>query len=142
MFLTKEKAQAHIDSRRQEGGHVRPLQGRHPMFVMGVNHETYDSSMNFVSNASCTTNCLAPSPGAARQLGHITTDGLTTVHSTTATQKTGPLQKDWRGGRALRQHHPLLHRRRQAVGKVIPSLNGKLTGMSMRVPPWMSPWWT
>ena len=108
-----------------------------PTFVMGVNHETYDSSMNFVSNASCTTNCLAPIAKVLNDNWGITDGLMTTVHSTTATQKTvdGPSLKDWRGGRAAAGNIiPSSTGAAKAVGKVIPSLNGKLTGMSMRVP--------
>jgi glyceraldehyde 3-phosphate dehydrogenase len=107
------------------------------MFVMGVNHTTYNTSMNFVSNASCTTNCLAPIAKVLHDNFGITEGLMTTVHSTTATQKTvdGPSKKDWRGGRAAAGNIiPSSTGAAKAVGKVIPSLNGKLTGMSMRVP--------
>ena len=108
-----------------------------PMFVMGVNQDTYTSDMTFVSNASCTTNCLAPIAKVLHDHFGIADGLMTTVHSTTATQKTvdGVSVKDWRGGRAASGNIiPSSTGAAKAVGKVIPSLNGKLTGMSMRVP--------
>jgi glyceraldehyde 3-phosphate dehydrogenase len=108
-----------------------------PMFVMGVNHRSYDPSMNFVSTASCTTNCLAPLAKVINDEFGIEMGLMTTVHSITATQKTvdGSSKKDWRGGRAASGNIiPSSTGAAKAVGKVIPSLNGKLTGMSMRVP--------
>ena len=108
-----------------------------PMFVMGVNHNDYESSMDIVSNASCTTNCLAPIAKILNDKFGIATGLMTTVHSTTATQKTvdGKSAKDWRGGRAASTNIiPSSTGAAAAVGKVIPELNGKLTGMSMRVP--------
>ena len=108
-----------------------------PMFVMGVNQDTYTSDMTFVSNASCTTNCLAPVAKVLHDNFGIADGLMTTVHSTTATQKTvdGPSVKDWRGGRAAAGNIiPSSTGAAKAVGKVIPSLNGKLTGMSFRVP--------
>ena len=107
------------------------------MFVMGVNNDTYTSDMKFVSNASCTTNCLAPIAKVLNDAFGITYGLMTTVHSVTATQKTvdGVSVKDWRGGRAASGNIiPSSTGAAKAVGKVIPALNGKLTGMSMRVP--------
>ena len=114
-----------------------PSKDATPMFVMGVNQNTYTKDMQFVSNASCTTNCLAPIAKVLNDKFGITDGLMTTVHSTTATQKTvdGPSMKDWRGGRAAAGNIiPSSTGAAKAVGKVIPSLNGKLPGMSMRVP--------
>jgi glyceraldehyde 3-phosphate dehydrogenase len=137
LFLTKEKAQGHLDAGAKKVIMSAPSKDDTPMFVMGVNNTTYDTSMNFVSNASCTTNCLAPIAKVLHDNFGITDGLMTTVHSTTATQKTvdGPSKKDWRGGRAAAGNIiPSSTGAAKAVGKVIPSLNGKLTGMSMRVP--------
>ena len=137
LFLTKEKAQGHLDAGAKKVIMSAPSKDDTPMFVMGVNNTTYDTSMNFVSNASCTTNCLAPIAKVLHDNFGITEGLMTTVHSTTATQKTvdGPSKKDWRGGRAAAGNIiPSSTGAAKAVGKVIPSLNGKLTGMSMRVP--------
>ena len=137
VFLTKESAQAHIDGGAKHVVMSAPSKDDTPMFVMGVNNHTYTSDMTFVSNASCTTNCLAPIAKVLNDNWGITEGLMTTVHSVTATQKTvdGPSLKDWRGGRAATGNIiPSSTGAAKAVGKVIPELNGKLTGMSMRVP--------
>ena len=137
LFLTKEKAQAHIDAGAKKVIMSAPSKDDTPMFVCGVNLDAYTSDMTFVSNASCTTNCLAPIAKVLNDKFGITEGLMTTVHSTTATQKTvdGPSLKDWRGGRAATGNIiPSSTGAAKAVGKVIPALNGKLTGMSMRVP--------
>ncbi len=137
LFLTKEKAQGHIDAGAKKVIMSAPSKDDTPMFVCGVNLDKYTSDMTFVSNASCTTNCLAPIAKVLNDNFGITDGLMTTVHSTTATQKTvdGPSLKDWRGGRAASGNIiPSSTGAAKAVGKVIPSLNGKLTGMSMRVP--------
>ena len=137
LFLTKEKAQGHIDAGAKKVVMSAPSKDDTPMFVCGVNLDKYTSDMTFVSNASCTTNCLAPIAKVLNDNWGITDGLMTTVHSTTATQKTvdGPSLKDWRGGRAAAGNIiPSSTGAAKAVGKVIPELNGKLTGMSMRVP--------
>ena len=137
VFLTKEKAQAHIDAGAKKVVMSAPSKDDTPMFVCGVNLDKYTPDMTFVSNASCTTNCLAPIAKVLNDKFGITDGLMTTVHSTTATQKTvdGPSLKDWRGGRAAAGNIiPSSTGAAKAVGKVIPELNGKLTGMSMRVP--------
>ena len=137
VFLTKEKSQGHIDAGAKHVVMSAPSKDDTPMFVMGVNNKTYTSDMTFVSNASCTTNCLAPIAKVLNDAFGIKDGLMTTVHSVTATQKTvdGPSMKDWRGGRAATGNIiPSSTGAAKAVGKVIPSLNGKLTGMSMRVP--------
>jgi glyceraldehyde 3-phosphate dehydrogenase len=137
VFLTKEKAQAHIDGGAKKVIMSAPSKDDTPMFVMGVNQNVYTKDMTFVSNASCTTNCLAPIAKVLDEAFGITDGLMTTVHSTTGTQKTvdGPSKKDWRGGRAAAGNIiPSSTGAAKAVGKVYPKLNGKLTGMSMRVP--------
>ena len=137
LFLTKEKAAGHIKAGAKHVVMSAPSKDDTPMFVMGVNHETYTSDMQVVSNASCPTNCLAPVAKVLNDNFGITDGLMTTVHSITATQKTvdGVSMKDWRGGRGASYNIiPSSTGAAKAVGKVIPSLNGKLTGMSMRVP--------
>ncbi len=137
LFLTKDKAQAHIDAGAKYVVMSGPSKDDTRMFVVGVNHNTYTKGEQFVSNASCTTNCLAPIAKVLNDKFGILEGLMTTVHSTTATQKTvdGPSAKDWRGGRAASGNIiPSSTGAAKAVGKVIPELNGKLTGMSMRVP--------
>jgi glyceraldehyde 3-phosphate dehydrogenase len=137
LFLTKEKAQAHIDAGAKYVVMSAPSSDDTPMFVCGVNDKKYVKGTQFVSNASCTTNCLAPVAKVLNDKFGMVEGLMTTVHSTTATQKTvdGPSAKDWRGGRAASGNIiPSSTGAAKAVGKVIPELNGKLTGMSFRVP--------
>jgi glyceraldehyde 3-phosphate dehydrogenase len=137
LFLSKDKVQAHLDAGAKKVIMSAPSKDDTPMFVMGVNHKSYKNDMNFVSNASCTTNCLAPIAKVLNDNFGILEGLMTTVHATTATQKTvdGPSAKDWRGGRGASQNIiPSSTGAAKAVGKVIPTLNGKLTGMSFRVP--------
>ena len=137
IFHEKAKAQAHIDAGAKKVVYTGPSKDDTPMFVCGVNLEKYTKDMNFVSNASCTTNCLAPLAKVVNDKFGITAGLMTTIHSTTATQLTvdGASKKDWRGGRAASGNIiPSSTGAAKAVGVVIPELNGKLTGMSMRVP--------
>ena len=135
--LTKELCQGHIDAGAKHVVMGAPSKDDTPMFVMGVNNGKYTSDMTFVSNASCTTNCLAPIAKVLNDKFGIVEGLMTTVHSVTPTQKLldGASLKDWRGGRAATGNIiPSSTGAAKAVGKVIPELNGKLTGMSMRVP--------
>lgn len=137
LFLSKESAQAHINAGAKKVILSAPSKDDTPMFVMGVNHNELTDDVKILSNASCTTNCLAPLAKVVHDNFGIVEGLMTTVHATTATQKTvdGPSAKDWRGGRsALNNIIPSSTGAAKAVGKVIPSLNGKLTGMSFRVP--------
>ena len=137
LFLSKDKAQGHIDAGAKYVVMSAPSKDDTRMYVCGVNHETYKKGEQFVSNASCTTNCLAPITKVLNDKFGVVEGLMTTVHATTATQKTvdGPSAKDWRGGRAAAGNIiPSSTGAAKAVGKVIPELNGKLTGMSFRVP--------
>ena len=137
-FTSLEKASAHLEAGAKKVVITAPAKGEGvPMFVMGVNENEYKKNMNIVSNASCTTNCLAPLAKIINDKFGIEEGLMTTVHSTTATQLTvdGPSKKDWRGGRAASTNIiPSSTGAAKAVGQVIPNLNGKLTGMSFRVP--------
>jgi glyceraldehyde 3-phosphate dehydrogenase len=136
IFLTSETAQGHIDAGAKKVVMSAPSKDDTRMFVMGVNDDTYNGEQ-FVSNASCTTNCLAPIAKVLNDNWGIKRGLMTTVHAATATQKTvdGPSKKDWRGGRGILENIiPSSTGAAKAVGKVIPELNGKLTGMAFRVP--------
>ncbi len=137
LFLTQETGQKHIDAGAKKVILSAPAKDDTPTFVMGVNHKSYNKSMNIISNASCTTNCLAPIAKVLNDKFGISEGLMTTVHAVTATQKTvdGPSAKDWRGGRGAYQNIiPSSTGAAKAVGLVIPELKGKLTGMSFRVP--------
>ena len=136
LFLTKETCQKHIDAGAKKVIQSAPSKDDTPMFVYGVNHKTY-AGQTIISNASCTTNCLAPLAKVIHDKFGIKRGLMTTVHATTATQKTvdGPSNKDWRGGRGILENIiPSSTGAAKAVGVVIPELNKKLTGMSFRVP--------
>ena len=136
LFLTKETCQKHIDAGAKKVIQSAPSKDDTPMFVYGVNHKTY-AGQTIISNASCTTNCLAPLAKVIHDTFGIKRGLMTTVHATTATQKTvdGPSNKDWRGGRGILENIiPSSTGAAKAVGVVIPELNKKLTGMSFRVP--------
>ena len=135
-FLTEELASAHIKAGAKKVIMSAPSKDATPMFVYGVNHKTY-AGQTIISNASCTTNCLAPISKVLNDKFGIVRGLMTTVHAATATQKTvdGPSKKDWRGGRGILENMiPSSTGAAKAVGKVLPELNGKLTGMSVRVP--------
>jgi len=135
-FLTAELAEAHIKAGAKKVIMSAPSKDATPMFVYGVNHKTY-AGQNIISNASCTTNCLAPLTKVLNDKFGVVRGLMTTVHAATATQKTvdGPSKKDWRGGRGILENIiPSSTGAAKAVGKVLPELNGKLTGMSLRVP--------
>jgi glyceraldehyde 3-phosphate dehydrogenase len=137
VFLEKSKAQGHIDSGAKRVIMSAPAKDDTPMFVYGVNHDSYVKGTQIISNASCTTNCLAPIAHVINQNWGLESGLMTTVHAVTATQMTvdGASNKDWRGGRAAFSNIiPSSTGAAKAVGKVIPELNGKLTGMSFRVP--------
>jgi glyceraldehyde 3-phosphate dehydrogenase len=137
LFLTKDSAKGHIESGAKKVIMSAPSKDDTPMFVMGVNNKQYTSDINFVSNASCTTNCLAPLAKVLHDNFGIVSGLMTTVHATTASQKIvdSPSTKDWRGGRAAFSNIiPSSTGAAKAVGKVIPELDGKLTGMAFRVP--------
>ena len=135
-FLTDETARKHIQAGAKKVIMSAPSKDSTPMFVYGVNHKTY-AGQDIISNASCTTNCLAPLSKVINDTFGIKRGLMTTIHAATATQKTvdGPSKKDWRGGRGILENMiPSSTGAAKAVGKVLPSLNGKLTGMSVRVP--------
>ena len=137
LFLTKESAKGHIAAGAKKVIMSAPSKDDTPMFVMGVNNKAYKNDMDFVSNASCTTNCLAPIAKVLNDKWGIEEGLMTTVHAATATQKTvdGPSMKDWRGGRGILENIiPSSTGAAKAVGVVLPELNGKLTGMAFRVP--------
>ena len=135
-FLTDETARKHIQAGAKKVIMSAPSKDSTPMFVYGVNHKTY-AGQDIISNASCTTNCLAPITKVLNDKFGVKRGLMTTVHAATATQKTvdGPSKRDWRGGRGILENIiPSSTGAAKAVGKVLPELNGKLTGMSLRVP--------
>ncbi|MDA9227818.1 type I glyceraldehyde-3-phosphate dehydrogenase [Flavobacteriales bacterium] len=137
LFLTSDLAQKHLDAGAKKVILSAPSKDETPMFVMGVNHEKYTKEMNIVSNASCTTNCLAPIVEILDRKFGVESGIMSTVHAATATQKTvdSPSLKDWRAGRGAYQNIiPASTGAAKAVGKVLPSMEGKLTGMAYRVP--------
>ena len=137
LFLVKEMADLHLKAGAKKVVMSAPSKDSTPMFVMGVNHKNYTNSMDIVSNASCTTNCLAPIVKVLDENFEIQDGLMTTVHAVTATQKSidSPSTKDWRGGRGAFQNIiPSSTGAAKAVGRVLPSMKGKLTGMSFRVP--------
>jgi len=137
LYLTREKASGHLAAGAKRVVLSAPSKDDTPIFVMGVNHTTFKPEMDLLSNASCTTNCLAPIAKVLNDNYTMVEGLMTTVHATTATQKTvdGPSAKDWRGGRAAAANCiPSSTGAAKAVGKVIPALNGKLTGMAFRIP--------
>ena len=137
LFLTEETSRGHLSAGAKKIIMSAPSKDSTPMFVMGVNNEKYSNDMNFVSNASCTTNCLAPMAKVLNDNFGIESGLMTTVHAATASQKIvdGPSMKDWRGGRSVFGNIiPSSTGAAKAVGKVIPSLDGKLTGMAFRIP--------
>jgi glyceraldehyde 3-phosphate dehydrogenase len=137
LFLTQETAQKHIDAGAKKVVMSAPAKDDTPTFVMGVNHKALKASQTIVSNASCTTNCLAPIAKVLNDKFGIESGLMSTIHAVTATQKTvdGPSHKDWRGGRGAYQNIiPSSTGAAKAVGLVLPELKGKLTGMSFRVP--------
>jgi glyceraldehyde 3-phosphate dehydrogenase len=137
LFLAREKAESHLKAGAKKVILSAPSKDETPMFVYGVNHKTYKKEMDIISNASCTTNCLAPVTKVLNDKFGLVEGLMTTVHATTATQKTvdGPSAKDWRGGRAAAGNIiPSSTGAAKAVTKVIPELKGKLTGMAFRVP--------
>ncbi|GBU22585.1 glyceraldehyde-3-phosphate dehydrogenase [Fibrobacteres bacterium R8-0-B4] len=137
LFLTKEKAEAHIKAGAKRVAMSAPSKDDTPMFVVGVSHKTHEKDMTIASHGSCTPNCLAPIAKVLHDNWGIEEGLMSTIHATTATQKTvdGPSHKDWRGGRGAGQNIiPSSTGAAMAVGKVIPDLNGKLTGMAFRVP--------